>query len=204
MSDDFRHRPRRRGPQLADALHGAALDELTEHGFSGFSLERVAARAGTGKSVIYRRWPTKADLIVDTLAQAFPDPEPAVTSGDLRTDLLSFHRHMAAALRGPVGAALLANAGQHGRHPELGAALRERIIAPRERLLRELLAAAVQRGEARADALAPECVSAGPALLRQKFIESGGPVSDQDVARLVDQVLLPMLRSGGPGDVSAQ
>jgi len=201
LADDFRHRPRRRGQALADAIHGAALDELTDHGFSGFSLERVAARAGTGKSVIYRRWPTKAELIVDTLADAFPDPEPATTSGDLRTDLLRFHQHMAEALGGALGAALLANAGEHHQYPELGEALRERIIVPRERLLHELLAAGVRRGEVRADALVPACVSVGPALLRQKFIESGQPVCDQSVRELVDHVLLPMLRpADGPKD----
>jgi AcrR family transcriptional regulator len=160
------------------------------------SIERVAERAHTGKAAIYRRWPTKQELVIDTLANAFSDPEPIRSSGRLRDDLLRFHLQLARALAGPVGAVLRANVGQHARHPELVHALRERILAPRQRLLRELLAAAVDRGEARPGALAQECVDAGPALIRQRFIESGEPVGPDDVERIVDNVLVPMLRAG--------
>src|SRR5882724_563305 len=121
--DDFRRGPRRRGRALEDAIYRAALDELAEHGFDGLSIERIAHRAGTGKSAIYRRWATKLDLVVATLADAFPAPGPAATVGDLRTDLLLFHQRMAEALGGTLGAALRANIGQHRQHPELAAAL---------------------------------------------------------------------------------
>lgn len=79
--------------------------------------ERIAHRAGTGKSAIYRRWATKLDLVVATLADAFPAPGPAATTGDLRDDLLEFHRRMAEALGGTLGAALRANIGQPRQHP---------------------------------------------------------------------------------------
>jgi len=192
--DDFRRGPRRRGRALEEAIYGAALDELAEHSFDGLSIERIASRAGTGKSAIYRRWPTKLDLVVATLVHAFPPPGPASTTGDLRTDLLEFHRRMAEALGGPLGAALLANVGQHRQHPELAAALQEQILAPRHRILGELLAAGAQRGDVRPGALTPECIQTGPALLRQHFIESGQQPSDEDIRLLVDNVLIPMIR----------
>jgi AcrR family transcriptional regulator len=192
--DDFRRSPRRRGRALEEAIYRAALDELAEHGFDGLSTERIARRAGTGKSAIYRRWATKLDLVVATLADAFPSPGPAATTGDLRTDLLLFHRRMAGALSGSLGAALRANIGQHRQHPELAAALQEHILAPRHRILGELLAAAADRGDVRPGALTPECIQAGPALLRQHFIETGQAPSDKDICRIVDNVLIPMLR----------
>jgi hypothetical protein len=102
---------------------------------------------------------------------------------------------MAEALGGALGAALLANVGQHRQHPELAAALRERILEPRHQVLGELLAAGAARGEVRPDALTPECIETGPALLRQQFIESGRPPSDEDIKLLVDNVLIPMLRA---------
>jgi AcrR family transcriptional regulator len=192
--DDFRRGPRRRGLALEAAIYRATLDELAEHSFDGLSIERIAVRAGTGKSAIYRRWPAKLDLVVATLVHAFPAPGPATTSGDLRTDLLLFHQRMAEALGGALGAALLANAGQHRQHPELAAALQEQILAPRHRILGELLAAGAERGDVRRDALTPVCIETGPALLRQQFIESGQQPSAEDIRLLVDNVLIPMLR----------
>jgi len=194
--DDFRRAPRRRGRALEEAIYRAALDELAEYSFVGLSIERIAERAGTGKSAIYRRWTTKLDLVVDTMAHAFPPPGPVESTGDLlRTDLLLVHRRMAEALGGTLGAALRANVGQHRQHPELAAALQEQILAPRHRLLGELLAAGVRRGEVRAGALTPECIEAGPALLRQAFIESGQQPSEEAICRIVDNVLIPMLRA---------
>jgi AcrR family transcriptional regulator len=193
--EDFRLGPRRRGWALEEAIYRAALDELAEHSFEGLSIERIAHRAGTGKSAIYRRWPTKLDLVVATLVHAFPSPGPATTTGDLRTDLLEFHQRMAEALDGALGAALRANVGQHRQHPELAAALQERILAPRHRILGALLAAGAARGDVRPTALTPECIETGPALVRQHFIESGQRPSDQDIRLLVDNVLIPMLRA---------
>jgi AcrR family transcriptional regulator len=204
--DDFRRGPRRRGRALEEAIYRAALDELAEHSFTDLSIERIAQRAGTGKSAIYRRWATKLDLVVDTLAHAFPPPGPATTTGDLRTDLLLFHQRMAEALGGTLGGALRANVGQHRKHPELAAALQEKILAPRHRILGELLAAAVERGEARPGALTPECIQTGPALLRQQFIDSGQQPSEEAIRLLVDNVLIPMLRPspGAAGPAAAQ
>jgi AcrR family transcriptional regulator len=193
--DGFRRGPRRRGRALEEAIYHAALEELAEHGFDGLSIERIAHRAGTGKSAIYRRWATRLDLVVATLADAFPAPGPAATTGDLRNDLLVFHRRMAEALGGTLGAALRANIGQQRQHPELAAALQERILAPMHRVLGELLAAGAERGDVRPGALTPECIEAGPALVRQHFIETGEPPSDEDVRLLVDNILIPMLRA---------
>lgn len=186
---------RRRGGALIDAIHSAALAELADHDFGEFSIERVAQRARTGKSAIYRRWPTKLELIVDTLSSSFPDPVSPVSSGSLRSDLLEFHLGWARALSGPLGAALRANVGQHHRHPELANALRRSIIEPRQRILRELLAAGVARGEVRAETLSPERLDVGLALIRQRFIEFGEPVDAGVVEQIVDQVLLPMFRT---------
>jgi len=193
-SGDFRRRPRRRGQALEQPIYAAVLAELAEFGFARMSLERVAARAGTGKSAIYRRWDTKLDLVVDTLIQEIPSPAPAGSSGNLRDDLLVFFRQMAQALAGPAGTAICASIGDIRHHPELRTELREQVIEPLQAMLRDLITAAIARGEARPTALAPECLDAGPALLRQHIIEHGPPIPDQLIVRIVDNVLIPMLR----------
>src|SRR6185437_9803174 len=67
------------------------------------------------------------------------------------------------------------------QHPELAAALQAQVLAPRHRLLGQLLESGVRRGEVRPDALTPECIEVGPALIRQHFIESGQQPSEEAV-----------------------
>lgn len=65
--------PARRGrPRSAaadQAILRAAREELAAVGYSGLSMERVAARAGVAKTTLYRRWPTKIDLVVDSVVE---------------------------------------------------------------------------------------------------------------------------------------
>src|SRR5882757_6165421 len=67
MADDPRKQPtagpvRRRGAVLEEAILRAAVDELTESGYPGLTMDRVAKRAGTNKNAIYRRWPNRLAL----------------------------------------------------------------------------------------------------------------------------------------------
>src|SRR3954447_4114249 len=66
---------RRRGAALQDAILQAAFDELSEVGYTAFAVEAVAARARTGKASIYRRWPTKQELVMDALLERLPTAE---------------------------------------------------------------------------------------------------------------------------------
>ena len=66
---------RKRGTALEDAIRAAAYAELTEVGYTAFSVEGVAARARTGKASIYRRWPSKIELILDALCAHLPTPQ---------------------------------------------------------------------------------------------------------------------------------
>src|SRR4051794_29974940 len=61
MADDPPAR-RRRGTELEQAILRAAADELTEAGYAGLTMDRVAQRAHTNKNAIYRRWPNRAAL----------------------------------------------------------------------------------------------------------------------------------------------
>ena len=60
MNEDVRRR--RRGVELEGAILRAAWDELTAVGYARLSMEGVADRAQTGKQVLYRRWPNRAEL----------------------------------------------------------------------------------------------------------------------------------------------
>ena len=64
-------RHRRRGATLERAIHEAVFTELADVGYAAFTIESVASRARTGKASIYRRWPTKQDLVLDAFCGKF-------------------------------------------------------------------------------------------------------------------------------------
>src|SRR6266496_1702615 len=64
-------RHRRRGATLEQAIHAAVFNELAEVGYAAFTIESVANRARTGKGSIYRRWPTKQELVLDAFCGKF-------------------------------------------------------------------------------------------------------------------------------------
>jgi len=195
-------RRRRRGPVLERAIYDAVLGELAGRGFGRLTYEGVADRAGTGKAVLYRRWPTKVELVVDTMINVLPDPAALPVTGDLRNDLLACLGSMADGLVGPAGTCLRGLIGEVHQHPELAAALRQRVFLPRQAALWRVYQAGVVRGDVRPDALVAECVDTGPALLRQRYLELGPQVPRSAIVAIVDNVLLPMLRPACQGSPS--
>ncbi|HKA11784.1 MAG TPA: TetR-like C-terminal domain-containing protein [Candidatus Dormibacteraeota bacterium] len=187
---------RRRGARLELAISRAVLEELATVGFGGLTFEGVAHRAKTGKSALYRRWPTKTDLVIESILENLPNPQEAPGTGSLREDLLSFLGDVAAGLMGPVGIAMRVLFAEAAGDSRLRSAIRERIIEPRRKALTGIIAEACRRGEVREDALIPETAEVGPALLVQRFLETGdSAISRQVVVRIVDKVLLPLLAS---------
>src|SRR5271155_2323 len=73
----------------------AALDELGEVGYGSFRIESVAARAGVGKSTIYRHWPDKLALIADAFETFHVQMVPSTESGSPRERVESLVRHVA-------------------------------------------------------------------------------------------------------------
>src|SRR5215813_3482913 len=148
--DAVRHR--RRGEALEGAIYDAVVDELAEIGYAAFTIESVAARAHTGKASIYRRWPTKQDLVVAAFCakagEAFDlagsAPSAATTTRDA---LVHVGQRICGQDRGGVGEALRAVAAESSREAELAGALDARVGCAK----REALRGVVQRGGARGE-----------------------------------------------------
>jgi AcrR family transcriptional regulator len=144
--------PGRPRSERADrAILEATLDLLArESGVAGVSMEAVAARAGVGKTTIYRRWPSKEALIVDALGAAkAPLPEPAGVSA--REDLTEIARALAAERGGRHLRCFYNVLGSAEKHPELYARYKKDIIEPRRAIVRDVLRRGVATGELRAD-----------------------------------------------------
>ena len=98
--------PRRRGAVLERAILDAALEQLSTVGWNGLTMEGVAAGAQTGKAAVYRRWPSKEDLVADALQAGLPNQTEAPDLGSVREDLLELCRRVRDAMFSQPGFAL--------------------------------------------------------------------------------------------------
>lgn len=184
---------RRRGAALLGAIHAAVLDELADNGYTGLSIERVADRARTGKACIYRRWPSRLELVLDALDHTLPDPDQILGDGELREELLAVLRTIAAVMSSHAGGAARACLAP-GVEPELSEAIRNRLLAPRRAAMLALLSRAAGRGEVRREAVTERLAELGPTLLHGELLQRGR-IDDDAVVAIVDEVLMPLLRA---------
>ncbi|GAA2625725.1 TetR/AcrR family transcriptional regulator [Actinomadura fulvescens] len=188
-------RSRRRGDRLLAQIYAATLTELADHGYAGVTMAGVAARAGTGKGPLYRRWPGKDALIADTVRHGLPATSSPGYSGDVRADLLGLLRQLADGLASPGGGAMRALLGETHRRPELMSALREKVFEPRGQALRALLREAAAAGEIHPAAVETHLADLGHRLLMFRFLTEGAPIPDHIIIEILDDVLLPLLRA---------
>jgi AcrR family transcriptional regulator len=187
---------RRRGSALLQAINEATLAELAEAGYARLTIEAVAARAGTGKAALYRRWPAKRDLVLDALNAALPDlTQPLDEAADLREALLACLQSMSDVLAGRTAFPPVAVLVEVLREAELGDGFRDRLIAARIELVRSALERAADRGEIDRSAITPLAVRTGPALVLQGVLMTGSPPSADELEQIVDQIVLPILKS---------
>jgi AcrR family transcriptional regulator len=148
---------RPRSPQADRAILDAAIDLFVEEGSEGMSIEGVAARAGVGKTTIYRRWPSKEELIVAAIDELIFEVEPLDT-GSLRRDLVDLVTQLQVVMSSSRAGEVFPRMVPHvAAGTPLGRIYLQRVIAPRFELLRSVLARAAERGEVPAD-LDPELV----------------------------------------------
>jgi AcrR family transcriptional regulator len=188
-----RGQPRRRGEVLIAAIFEATLAELAEVGYSRLAIERIAARAGASKVSLYRRWPSRAELVVGALRHQRGEPEPAPDTGSLRDDVLTLLRRGAARLDGVFGEAARGLMAETLTDPDRTAAVRANMFTARDRLMHEILNRAAARGDIRPAAITPQLIGLAPALVDYHFLIHGAPIPDEVLTGIVDNILLPLL-----------
>ncbi|MFF5921059.1 TetR/AcrR family transcriptional regulator [Streptomyces flavochromogenes] len=188
---------RRRGPVLERAILEATLEQLGSVGWNGLTMEGVAVGAQTGKAAVYRRWPSKEDLVADALQAGLPALDEAPDLGSVREELYELCRRVRDVMYSKPGFAL--RAVLH----ECDADAAERfhglivtgVVEPSARLFRDVLRRGIARGEVRADANNDLVVDVVPAMMmyRSKVCASEWP--DREIADLIDRIMVPLLRA---------
>ena len=172
-------------------LREAALALLAEVGYDRLTMDAVAARAGAAKTTIYRRWPGKAELVVDALNSLKGVPEVPDT-GSLRQDLRALAESMTSA-EGQFGAQMtigMVNAIAHDAG--LRRVFGEKFIAPRMAGFRTVFERAVARGEMPGGHDLDLLSRLFPALALQQLVMSGELPGTRLACQIMDEVVYPL------------
>lgn len=176
-----------RAQRVVDAVLGAAAKQFSRVGYAALKVEDVAEASGVNKTTIYRRWPTKADLLSAAIHHVKAPPLPR-ESGSLRDDMLEWACTTLSFSRSPVTRGLVRALYAERAHPEVDATIRA--IRKEYRVAR---AARVQRaidaGELPPGTDAMLVVEMVFAPIVSKTIMYDEPVDEDYVRKVVDIVL---------------
>jgi AcrR family transcriptional regulator len=144
-------RGRPRDTRADEAILAATFRQLVDVGYGALSIESIAAEAGVAKTTIYRRHPTKKDLVIAAMRAATPF-EPPPLDLPSRQALEAFIR---TAIRLLIDSGAYRVLGsfliEEGREPGLLAAFRSRLLEPRRAMVEAMLRRGIERGEIRSD-----------------------------------------------------
>ena len=189
---------RPRDPSRDGVIREAILRLLGDVGYGALTMDAVAAEAGVGKATIYRRWRTKQDLVVDTVSVMNQSLATPVDTGSVEGDVREVVHRFVDIINGPVGTAIrsLLPAMQH--QPALQEAFYNGPLAAWRDSYQRMWSQAEARGEVAG--LVPEDLvsETTSALLVQRWLLSGLPVTHEYADEVLETVVLPLVRSKRP------
>lgn len=187
---------RKRGEALVDAVHVAVLAEVAQNGIRGASMDRIAQRAGTGKAVLYRRWPNVRALVIDVFASTLEQHSvmEMPDTGNLRGDLVEHFRGFTDQMGGPLGLILRELISEAVHDSSIALDVQGRFGLR----LQSQAVAMIQRGMARGDIpvrpIDHHALQIPAALVVHQMIMTGSGPSPDDVEHIIDNIVLPLLQ----------
>jgi AcrR family transcriptional regulator len=193
---------RRRGVALESAILDAGWDQLIEAGYERFTIESVAERSSSARSVLYRRWPSRVDLLKAVIrhrgrSDQIPVPDTGTLRGDMLAILAEFNDR-----RSRVVGLIIARLGMYFDETGVSPAeLRSWFVPEGPSLLQTIIERAVERGELAA--VPPRRVLTLPIdLLRHDLFMTMTEATTETLIELVDDVFLPLATNFGRGAAS--
>jgi AcrR family transcriptional regulator len=156
-------------------------------GYASLTMEGAAARAGTSKMVLYRRWPNRAQLVLAAMRRRVtPLSTDIPDTGELRGDVLKVLRELRRRYR-EIGPDVI-----HGLMTELHE-LPSSVFHVVPEVMMTVLVRAAERGEVQIEKVTPRIASLPSDLLRHELLISHESVSDAVLVEIVDQLFLPLV-----------
>lgn len=181
-------RPGGRSARVRQAVLDATLAELADGSYETLRIEDIAARAGVNKTTVYRRWPTKADLVADAALANSSRAVPVPDTGTLEGDLRELARAVAANIGREPGRRTTRNLVAVACASEEVAERMAAFWSERLALTRVVVERAVARGEADPDVDPHVVIETLVGTLYVRLLLTGEPVGPDvadDVARIV-------------------
>jgi AcrR family transcriptional regulator len=137
-----------RSNATTEALRGAVRRMLEEQRYQAVTIEGVAARSGVAKTSIYRRWPSKAEMVFDLMLHSSDELPPLEDRGSLSGDLDALAARIVALVAGPLGRRIFPGLiGDAAADPALMERLRTTIVLDGRQQIAQVLERSVRRGE---------------------------------------------------------
>ncbi|MGL6075508.1 MAG: TetR/AcrR family transcriptional regulator [Fimbriiglobus sp.] len=178
-----------RGDAFVRPVLETTLSQLAEVGFERLSIPRVAELAGVNKTSIYRRWPTKDELVREALQLVTSHTEQDIDTGTFRGDLLALVKTVAEFIQSPLGAAAVRILLTEGDSMNLRGMAELAYQSASHQAPLQIMARAMNRGEIKAG-VAPELIlfTLAGALIHRVLVERR-EVSDEFIEQSLDLVL---------------
>ena len=190
---------RPRDPSRDGVIRAAILRLLADVGYGALTMDAVAAEAGVGKATIYRRWRTKQDLVVDTIAELNREEAPPADTGTVEGDLRQILQSLVTVINGPMGSAMLSLLSTMPHQPALAEAFRKGPLAVWRSAFEQMWTRGQERGEVPAGAPTYLIGDAISAPLVQRWLLTGEPVDEQFADDVLRTVAMPLIRSLSAG-----
>ena len=191
-------RGRKRDPGRDLAILEATVDLLAEVGYDGLSTAKVAERAQAGKGTLYRRWPSKTDLVLDAVAHMKAqqvDLEALPDTGSLRSDILGLFRPQDGVQVDRILKAMTGVVSMISQVPELRGTGDYSIFEPWIAANRRLMERAQERGEIPADADIELAAQIIPSIAAYRGLILSMTIELELIVHLVDRIVLPALQA---------
>jgi AcrR family transcriptional regulator len=189
---------RRRGGALEEAILDAAWAELLDHGYPSFTMEAVAKRAGTSRTVLARRWESRSDLAVAAIRNYNKNnPIEVPDLGSVRAELILLLQKLSdRGTRTMIKVVLTMNDYFTETNSSI-ADLRDRLVDKSKFV--EVLKRGIARGELDQRRMTPRISSLPLDLLRHEVIMTQKPVSSALIVQIIDTIFLPLAAARAEG-----
>lgn len=198
--DEQKKGTRRRGEILEEAILLAAWTELLETGYTNITMESIATRAGTNKSVLYRRWPDKSELVIAAMHKNLPKITNDVpNTGNLRDDVYTYLSARVEPLKiigkDTIRGIIMEPVVWRRLIAFIPQRIEQRLGDKLTAAMTAILKNAELRGEIRLENLTPRIISLPLDLLQSEIITKMEPVSDEALAEIVDDIFMPLIHA---------
>lgn len=184
-------RPRIEGDRETQILD-ATLALLSTSGYDRLTMDSVATAAKASKATLYRRWSTKAELVIDAIERAKGAPQVhADDTGSLRDDLIAM-ACTKGGLNDPATTSTMASiiTALHHDH-EFADLFHSRFVEPKAAMARVVFERAQQRGEVAPGADLDLLTQLLPAVILHRAFVLRLPIDDDAVIQIIDAVVIP-------------